>query len=43
MNLRGLVYAALLLAVYYVFAHLQAFVQYLMVLRAVQAVQELLQ
>lgn len=42
MTLRGLVYAALLAAVYYVFARLQGFVQYLIVLRVVRMVQDLL-
>lgn len=40
--MRGLVYAALLAAVYYIFARLQALIQYLLVLRAVRMVQDLL-
>lgn len=42
MTLRGLVYAALLAAVYCVFARLQALIQYLMILRAVRMIQDLL-
>jgi hypothetical protein len=42
MAMRGLVYAALLVAVYYVAARLQAFIQYLVMLRLVRLMQDLL-
>ena len=40
--MRGLVYAALLAAVYYIAARLQALIQYLIILRAVRMIQNLL-
>ncbi|MDR7615610.1 MAG: hypothetical protein QN206_12415 [Armatimonadota bacterium] len=40
--MRGLTYVALLLAVYYVFARLQAWIQYLLILRVVRMVREII-
>ncbi len=42
MTMRGLVYAALLAAVYYAFARLQAVIQLLIVARTVRILQDLL-
>ncbi len=40
--MRGLVYASLLAAVYYIFARLQALIQYVLILRVVRLMRNLL-
>lgn len=40
--MRGLVYAALLAAVYYIFARVYALIQHILVLRAVRMIQDTL-